>query len=106
LTIAVGVAEAAEADIAGTAAWYDQHARGLGATFIGQVDAVIEKLRHHPEMYQVVFAPVRRAVIHRFPFAVIYHVRPASVEVLGVLPCRADPELLQQRIAAVRNPMP
>lgn len=84
-----------------TSNWYDGQVPGLGNSFITHVDAVFEQLGHYPEMYQVVFTPVRRAVLHRFPFGVIYHVRQESVLVLGVLPCRADPELLRQRIAAL-----
>jgi hypothetical protein len=95
------LADAAETDILGTSNWYDRQVLGLGNSFIAQVNAVIEQLGHYPELYQVAFAPVRRAVMHQFPFGIIYHVRPASVLVLGVLPCRADPDLLRQRIAAI-----
>lgn len=101
MTRPVVLADAAEADILGTSNWYDRQVQGLGNSFIAQVDAVIEQLAHYPELYQVVFAPIRRAVLHRLPFGVIYHVRPAAVLVLGVLPSRADPELLRQRIAAL-----
>jgi plasmid stabilization system protein ParE len=97
----ITVAAAAEVDLIVAADWYDRQAAGLGDSFIGQVEAVFDQLRDHPDMYQIIFAPVRRAVLHRFPFAVIYHVRPESVEVLGVMPCRADPALLMQRIASV-----
>lgn len=89
--------------MAAAAASYDQQAPGLGNFFIAHVETVLDQLRDYPEMYQVIFRPVRRAVLRRFPFAVIYHLRPASVEVLGVLPCRANPELLLKRAASRLN---
>jgi len=103
VTAQVVLLAAAEADLAAAVAWYDRQAPGLGDSFIGQVEAVFDQLRRRPEMYQVAFAAVRRAVLQRFPFAVIYHVRLTSIEVLGVLPCRADPKLLMQRVATIGN---
>lgn len=55
-----------------TSNWYDRQVPGLGNSFIAQVDAVFEQLGQYPEMYQVVFTQVRRAVLHSFPFGVIY----------------------------------
>lgn len=89
--------------MAAAAVSYDRQAPGLGNSFIAHVETVLDQLSDYPEMYQVIFRPVRRAVLRRFPFAVIYHLRPASVEVLGVLPCRADPELLLKRAASLPN---
>jgi plasmid stabilization system protein ParE len=103
LSVRIKIAAAAEVDLIVAADWYDRQAPGLGDSFVAQVDAVFEQLRHHPEMYQLVFAPVRRAVLHRFPFAVIYRVRSDGVEVLGVMPCRADPALLMQRLSAIHD---
>ncbi|HVX12050.1 MAG TPA: hypothetical protein VHC22_12790 [Pirellulales bacterium] len=99
----IDLAEAAEVDLIVTADWYDRQAPGLGNSFISQVDAILDQLMHYPEMYQIIFDPVRRAVLRQFPFGVIYHVRPASVEVLGIMPCRADPKLLMRRIASARR---
>lgn len=103
MTTLITIAVAAKDDLFNAAARYDLQSPGLGDAFIAQVDAVFEQLRHHPETYQIAFAPVRKAVLRRFPFAILYHIRPASIEVLGVLPCRANPDILQQRATGARD---
>ena len=103
MTLSVAVADAALMDITAAANSYDLLAPGLGDFFAVHVETVIDHLGHYPEMYQVVFPPVRRAVLHRFPFAVFYHLRPQAVEVIAVLPCRADPELLFKRADSILN---
>lgn len=91
---------AAEIDAALAAGWYDAQVPGLGNSFIANIDATSQRIAEHPEMYPVAFRDVRRAIVHRFPYAVIYRILPATIEVLGVLPCRADPQAMMKRIAA------
>ncbi|HEV3005847.1 MAG TPA: type II toxin-antitoxin system RelE/ParE family toxin [Pirellulales bacterium] len=91
------VVAATEHDLAAAADGYDAQARGLGDDFLHEVDEALDRIRSFPEMYQVVFPGVRRAILHRFPFAVVYRIRTTSIDIIGVLPCRADPQILAER---------
>jgi hypothetical protein len=82
--------------------WYDMQSPGLGTTMIEELDKAYQRILEYPEMHQVAFANVRRAVIYRFPYAISYRILPTAIQVVGVLPTRADPKSLIGRAAAAR----
>ena len=50
--------------------WYESRRSGLGEEFLTSVDACVAGIRRRPEMYAVVHAGFRRAMLRRFPYAV------------------------------------
>ena len=79
---------AARAEIRDARRWYEGEARGLGRAFLGELDATLAFVARHPEMYEAVESDgsVRRALLHRFPYALMYEVLPGSGAI--VLACR------------------
>ena len=77
--------------------WYEQQRAGLGADFVAQVQAVLDRISTAPDLYAQVFREVRRAVVRRFPYAILYKVEPQHVVVLAVFHGRRDPKLWQAR---------
>ncbi len=71
---------------------------GLGEQFLGSVDACIESIRRHPEMYPVVYDGYRRSLTRRFPYAVFYEHAEATVTIYVVFHTSRDPEKLRQRL--------
>ena len=78
----------ARAEIREARSWYEGQVSGLGRAFIAELDATLAFLRLHPEMYSSVTddGRVRRALLHRFPYSLVYEVMDAD-EIL-VLACR------------------
>lgn len=78
----------ARAEIREARGWYEGRVSGLGQAFIAEVDAALSFLRLHPQMYASVSddAKVRRALLHRFPYSLVYEVIDANEIV--VLACR------------------
>jgi plasmid stabilization system protein ParE len=93
------ISATAEIDILLATNWYDSQSFGLGDAFIEELERIYRQSLDYPEMHQLVEANVRRAVVYRFPYAVIYRVLPGTIEVIGVLPDRADPQQLVNRAA-------
>ena len=84
----------ARAEIRAARRWYEQQAR-LGRAFLGEVDATLAFVLQYPEMYEAIDAEgaVRRAFLHRFPFALFYEVSPdGTIVVLACLHVRDDPQ--------------
>ena len=79
---------AARAEIREARRWYEGQVRGLGRAFLGELDATLAFALRHPQMYEAVEPDgvVRRALLHRFPYALIYEIEPAGD--LVVLACR------------------
>ena len=61
------------------------------ASFEEEVDRSFQRIMDQPEMYQVVEATVRRALVQPFPFSVFYRLLPDWIEVIGVVHQSRDP---------------
>jgi plasmid stabilization system protein ParE len=86
----------ASAELAEAALWYEGHRPGLGAEFLGAVDATTEFIARFPEAGVRVpnipkDLPVRRAAVRRVPFHVVYVDFPEVVRVLAVAHDRRSP---------------
>ena len=70
--------------------WYNAQVRGLGRVFIAELDTIMEFVRLHPQMYAPVTTDghLRRAVLHRFPYSLVYEV--LSPTAIVVLSCRHE----------------
>ena len=60
---------------------------------------ILQRLRSNPAAYPASYRGTRRALIHRFPYGVIYLPVPdqSYIVVLEVLYCGRDPNLWRQR---------
>ena len=78
------VAPEVEFDIAEAYAWYEGKRIGLGEEFLSSIEACLESIRRHPEIYQVVHESYRRSLTRRFPYAVFYEYADGAVVVYAV----------------------
>jgi plasmid stabilization system protein ParE len=65
-------AEEVEHDIGQAYAWYEKRRRGLGEEFLTHLDACLQRICRHPESCACVKLNYRRALVRRFPYAIIY----------------------------------
>jgi plasmid stabilization system protein ParE len=65
--------------------WYENEAPGLGRRFRAAVDAVIERISANPRQFPVVYKNIRRALLRRFPYALMFVIEPD--EALTVIAC-------------------
>jgi len=73
--------------------WYEGQVAGLGRAFIAELDATLSFLQLHPQMYASVSddGKVRRALLHRFPYSLVYEVMdPDEIVVLACRHVRQD----------------
>lgn len=96
------VREAAEADIAEAARWYEQRSPGLGSEFLRAVDVALAEIVRMPERYPIVRGRARRALVRRFPYAVYFVAGPELTSVFACLHARRDPRHWRERSEADR----
>ena len=77
--------------------WYEQNRSGLGDDFLAALDAVFNRLQQMPEIHQLIWQDVRRALPRRFPYGVFYRIHSDRVEVIAVQHTRRDPSAWQSR---------
>ena len=89
---------AASAELIDAQDWYENEAPGLGRRFRQAVDAVIESMSASPRQFPVIYRNVRRALLRRFPYALMFVIDPDDT--LTVIACfhgSRDPAHWQKR---------
>ena len=88
----------AQAELADAYSWYEDQAQGLGSEFLESVDGILDTILRSPEMYPSIYRDVRRAVVRRFPYGILYVVHETRVYVISVFHAKRDPRRWQRRI--------
>jgi plasmid stabilization system protein ParE len=88
----------AEAELVEAAKWYEERGKGLGADFLRAVDVAIAAIERHPFAYRKVFGEVRRVLLRRFPYGVIYAVTDDEIVILACMHGRRDPRRWKERV--------
>ena len=88
----------ARAELIDAQDWYENEAPGLGRRFREAVDAVVERMSATPRQFPVIYKNVRRALLRRFPYALMFVIE--ADETLTVIACfhgSRDPAHWQKR---------
>jgi plasmid stabilization system protein ParE len=89
---------AARAEFHQAHAWYEKQRSGLGEEFSERVHEQLSQIAASPESHQCVYKDIRRAVVRRFPYTILYRIKPNQVRVIAVFHGRRDPAIWQARI--------
>ena len=63
--------------------WYENERPDLGKVFRAALNDTIRRVRASPLASTVLYRDLRRALVHRFPYAVFYRVQPETIVVVG-----------------------
>jgi len=78
--------------------WYEEQRLGLGDEFCACVDAALAAAARDPLVYPRVEGELRRVLVRRFPYAVVYLVEPDRIEVIAVFHGARDPREWRRRV--------
>ncbi|HEY2585717.1 MAG TPA: type II toxin-antitoxin system RelE/ParE family toxin [Tepidisphaeraceae bacterium] len=94
------VAEA-EAESFAAAAWYDAQRQGLGTEFLDELSTAFDAIEQNPQRYPEIPSEgrrqLRKRVLARFPYQVIYQPVGDDVWVLAVAHGRRRPNYWKRR---------
>src|SRR5438105_9449008 len=68
---------------------------GLGRAFIKEFERAVHQILTYPLSCQLVNRTVRRKVLRRFPYNIMYSVKADTIRVLAIAPQRPSPILLE-----------
>ena len=74
----------AEAELNEAVVFYDLQVAGLGRDFLHAAERTIAGLLDFPESGAVVRGRVRRKLLPRFPYAILYRIRGDEIRILAV----------------------
>lgn len=91
MSLPVVILEAAQQDIAHEIAYYNQKHAGLGDSFLLEIHETLARIAWMPEMFSKVGPELRRALLHRFPFAIGYRILNDYIEIVAVVSTHSNP---------------
>jgi plasmid stabilization system protein ParE len=77
--------------------WYEQRQTGLGTAFLDRVRDVLARIAANPQLHGIVYQGVRKAVVQKFPYVVLYKEEAGEVVVIAVFHTARDPAIWQGR---------
>lgn len=89
---------AAARDLRRAVEFYSHERPGLGAEFMREFEEASELLANHPEIGSPIRGGIRKLLLKRFPYMLIYRSEPERVLILAVAHQRRHPELWLERL--------
>ena len=88
----------AHADVLQAVDYYNGQRPSLGFDFLDEVERTTSAIREAPLLSTLVDPPIRRALLHRFPYGIFFVAGgPTEADVIvAVLDLRQDPEVIRQ----------
>lgn len=87
----------AEAEFNETIDYYEDHELGLGYDFSIEVRAAIQNIISYPAAWPVLEEDIRRCLVNRFPYGVVYSIEQGVVFILAVMHLRRHPDYWKSR---------
>jgi len=88
---------AARAEPIGAQDCYEGEVTGLGRRFRQAIDAVIERMSDNPRQFPTVFKNVRRALLRRYPYSLLFVIGDEALTVIACFHASRDPSHWQKR---------
>ena len=77
--------------------YYDEIEPGLGYDFAVEVYSTIQRLVAFPKACAVLEGDVRRSLVRRFPYGVLYSEEPEGLFIVAVMNLHRDPDFWKDR---------
>ncbi len=88
----------AEAEFVQAIDYYEECEAGLGYDFAVEVYSAIERIMAHPKAWPILEEDMRRSLVRRFPFGIIYAAIDEELFIVAVMHLHRDPDYWKQRI--------
>jgi plasmid stabilization system protein ParE len=91
--------EPAQAEIEEAIDYYNERQASLGDELSARVDEAIGKILRNPSRAPRLSVNTRRFRIERFPYGILYQVRPGEILIVAFMHLRRDPEYWRSRVS-------
>jgi plasmid stabilization system protein ParE len=82
---------AAEQELSAAATFYEDRAPGLGQKFIASVEHIVHNICVQPHQYPSLEGRVRRAIIHGFPYSILFINTSEEIAIVAIMHDRRRP---------------
>ena len=89
--------EMAEMELNEAALYYESKVQGLGGAFLREINRSLKQIVNNPEAGPVILKVVRRKLVRRFPYSIMYSVGASTVRILAIASQNRRPFYWRQR---------
>lgn len=79
------------------AIYYEERQLGLGKQLSQEIEATAKLITTFPQAWTMVDDPIRRALVRRFPFGLLYAVNDDEIYILAVMHLNREPDYWKKR---------
>lgn len=84
MTVRISFHQSAELELKEAAQYYESEVIGLGKAFVDEVEYALKQISLHPKAAPLILKVVRRMLIRRFPYSIMYSVVDDTIRVLAI----------------------
>ena len=99
----VKVYDAAKLELEEGIQWYEEQNKGLGFKFSFEIHETIKRILAFPESYSEIDLKIRRALVKKFPYGIIYTINEENIEIVAVANLHRIPLYWATRISMHKN---
>ncbi len=88
----------AEQEMLEAVEYYEFYADGLGEDYLKEVERAVAAIEESPKTWSIVEGELRRRLVKRFPFGILYYVDPNEIVVVAAAHLRRKPGYWKDRI--------
>ena len=76
--------------------WYEEKKIGLWTVFLDEIEKCYERIKHSPQQFPS-YHNQRIALLHRFPYKIVFEIEENTIVVYAVYHHKRDPKTLSLR---------
>ena len=88
----------AESEFIGAINYYEDKEKGLGYDFALEAYSTIQRILAHPKAWTVIEDNIRRSLLRRFPFGILYLHTEKEIFIVAVMHLNREPGYWKERI--------
>ncbi len=93
--------EVAQAELDEAFSWYENQQENLGVQFLTEFDAAIRRIAAFPKSYVMLGSDIRRCLIKRFPYGVLYGIDADRIIIIAVAHLHRKPNYWVGRLGVL-----
>lgn len=80
------------------AKYYESQGSGLGVDYLSEVERSVQAITESPNTWPIIEGELRRRLVRRFPFGILYRIEREEIVVVAVAHLRRKPGYWRERI--------
>jgi plasmid stabilization system protein ParE len=78
--------------------WYEAQQKNLGTQFLREFDTATKRICAYPTAYAVLSGNIRRSLIKRFPYGVLYAIEDQTIIIVAIAHLHRQPNYWLDRL--------